>query len=117
MAQETDLYCHDELLPARVWCEVQILLSGPEYDLHNKNAEPDVVYLRRSPEMHSKVHPGAEIYIKHKDTFGNAYGEMKYLQRGGMRLYRFSDRCSYIKYLPKSRYGPIWTVCTIMIRV
>ena len=92
-----------------------ILLPALEYMRTDKNAEPDPVYIKEKLQMQLELHPGAEIYITQGYICRNAYGEIDNLQRGGSDY--TASLIGALSMLPKSRYGPISTVCTIMIRV
>lgn len=59
------------------------LLPALEYMRTDKNAEPDLVYIREKLATQLEMHPDYEIYITQGFICRNAYGEIDNLQRGG----------------------------------
>ena len=60
-----------------------ILLSALDMIRTDKNAEPDVNYIREKTLMQLEANPGYEIYITQGYICRNAYGEIDNLLRGG----------------------------------
>jgi len=60
-----------------------ILLSAFDFMRTDKNAEPDLTYIKEKLQIQLKEHPNADIYITQGFICRNAYGEIDNLQRGG----------------------------------
>lgn len=60
-----------------------VLLSALEFMRTDKNAEPDVNYIKEKLAVQLAENPGYEIYITHGFICRNAYGEVDNLLRGG----------------------------------
>ncbi len=60
-----------------------ILLSALDIIRTDKNAEPDLNYIREKAQAQLEANPGYEIYITQGFICRNAYGEIDNLQRGG----------------------------------
>ncbi|MBQ0060217.1 MAG: aspartate kinase [Bacteroidaceae bacterium] len=60
-----------------------ILLNALDFMRTDKNAEPDLTYIREKAMATLEANPGAEIYITQGFVCRNAYGEIDNLQRGG----------------------------------
>lgn len=60
-----------------------VLLPSLEYMRTDKNAEPDLGYIRKHLAQQLEEHPGAQLYITQGYICRNAYGEIDNLQRGG----------------------------------
>ena len=60
-----------------------ILLSALDMIRTDKNAEPDLAYIRECTQAQLEANPGYEIYITQGFICRNAYGEIDNLQRGG----------------------------------
>ena len=59
------------------------LLSALDFMRTDKNAEPDLPYIKEKLSAIMKVHEGYQIYITQGFICRNAYGEVDNLQRGG----------------------------------
>ena len=59
------------------------LLSALDFMRTDKNAEPDLPYIKEKLSAIMKVHEGFQIYITQGFICRNAYGEVDNLQRGG----------------------------------
>ncbi len=59
------------------------LLSALNFMRTDKNAEPDLPYIKEKLSAIMKVHEGYQIYITQGFICRNAYGEVDNLQRGG----------------------------------
>ena len=59
------------------------LLSALNFMRTDKNAEPDLPYIKEKLSAIMKVHEGFQIYITQGFICRNAYGEVDNLQRGG----------------------------------
>lgn len=59
------------------------LLSALNFMRTDKNAEPDLLYIKEKLSAIMKVHEGFQIYITQGFICRNAYGEVDNLQRGG----------------------------------
>lgn len=59
------------------------LLSALEFMRTDKNAEPDLEYIREKLKLQLEANPDKEIYITQGFICRNAYGEIDNLQRGG----------------------------------
>ncbi len=59
------------------------LLSALNFMRTDKNAEPDLLYIKEKLSAIMKVHEGYQIYITQGFICRNAYGEVDNLQRGG----------------------------------
>ena len=60
-----------------------ILLSALDFMRTDKNAEPDLPYIKEQLSAIMKEHEGYQIYITQGFICRNAYGEVDNLQRGG----------------------------------
>ena len=60
-----------------------VLLPALEFMRTDKNAEPDLVYIKNKLGAQLEMHPDADIYITQGYICRNAYGEVDNLQRGG----------------------------------
>lgn len=60
-----------------------ILLSALDFMRTDKNAEPDLSYIKEKLSAIMKEHKGYQIYITQGFICRNAYGEVDNLQRGG----------------------------------
>ena len=60
-----------------------ILLSALDFMRTDKNAEPDLPYIKEKLSATMKEHKGYQIYITQGFICRNAYGEVDNLQRGG----------------------------------
>ena len=60
-----------------------VLLSALDMIRTDKNAEPDLNYIREKTQAQLEANPGYEIYITQGFICRNAYGEIDNLQRGG----------------------------------
>ena len=60
-----------------------VLLPALDYMRTDKNAEPDLPFIKEKLEQLLRLHPDAEIYITQGYICRNAYGEIDNLQRGG----------------------------------
>lgn len=60
-----------------------ILLSALDFMRTDKNAEPDLPYIKEKLSAIMKEHEGYQIYITQGFICRNAYGEVDNLQRGG----------------------------------
>ena len=60
-----------------------ILLSALDFMRTDKNAEPDLPYIKEKLSAIMKKHEGYQIYITQGFICRNAYGEVDNLQRGG----------------------------------
>ncbi len=59
------------------------LIPALEFMRTDKNAEPDLQYIREKLKVQLEENPGKEIYITRGFICRNAYGEVDNLQRGG----------------------------------
>ena len=59
------------------------LLPALEYMRTDKNAEPDLNYIKTKLASQLEMHPDADLYITQGYICRNAYGEVDNLQRGG----------------------------------
>ncbi len=59
------------------------LLPALDFMRTDKNAEPDLEYIREKLKIQLDANPGKEIYITQGFICRNAYGEIDNLQRGG----------------------------------
>ena len=59
------------------------LLPALEYMRTDKNAEPDLNYIKTKLATQLEMHPDADLYITQGYICRNAYGEVDNLQRGG----------------------------------
>ena len=59
------------------------LLPALEYMRTDKNAEPDIAYIKETLQIQLEQNPEADIYITQGFICRNAYGEIDNLQRGG----------------------------------
>ena len=59
------------------------LIPALEFMRTDKNAEPDLQYIREKLKVQLEENPGKEIYITQGFICRNAYGEVDNLQRGG----------------------------------
>ena len=59
------------------------LIPALDFMRTDKNAEPDLVYIKDKLQAQLELHPGEEIYITQGFICRNAYGEIDNLQRGG----------------------------------
>ena len=59
------------------------LLPALEYMRTDKNAEPDLNYIKTKLAAQLEMHPDADLYITQGYICRNAYGEVDNLQRGG----------------------------------
>ncbi len=67
-------------------CEIgikSILLPALEFMKTDKNAEPDMAYIKEKTAEQLAKNPGAEMYITQGYICRNHYGEVDNLQRGG----------------------------------
>ena len=60
-----------------------VLIPALEFMRTDKNAEPDLEYIREKLKVQLEETPGKEIYITQGFICRNAYGEIDNLQRGG----------------------------------
>ena len=60
-----------------------VLLPALDFMRTDKNAEPDLVYIREKLAIQLQKYPDADIYITQGFICRNAYGEIDNLQRGG----------------------------------
>ena len=60
-----------------------VLLPALEYMRTDKNAEPDLKYIKSKLATQLEMHPNADLYITQGYICRNAYGEVDNLQRGG----------------------------------
>lgn len=60
-----------------------VLLPALDYMRTDKNAEPDLPFIKEKLEQLLRLYPDAEIYITQGYICRNAYGEIDNLQRGG----------------------------------
>ncbi|MBQ8887909.1 MAG: aspartate kinase [Bacteroidaceae bacterium] len=60
-----------------------VLLPALDFMRTDKNAEPDLVYIKNKLAAQLEMHPDADIYITQGYICRNAYGEIDNLQRGG----------------------------------
>ncbi|MBR4922634.1 MAG: aspartate kinase [Bacteroidaceae bacterium] len=60
-----------------------VLLPALDFMRTDKNAEPDLVYIKNKLGAQLEMHPDADIYITQGYICRNAYGEVDNLQRGG----------------------------------
>ena len=60
-----------------------VLLPALEFMRTDKNAEPDVVYIKNKLSVQLEKNPDADLYITQGYICRNAYGEVDNLQRGG----------------------------------
>ena len=60
-----------------------VLLPALEFMRTDKNAEPDMVYIKNKLANQLEIHPDADLYITQGYICRNAYGEVDNLQRGG----------------------------------
>ena len=60
-----------------------VLLPALDFMRTDKNAEPDLPYIKERLAQQLEVNPDAEIYITQGFICRNAYGEVDNLQRGG----------------------------------
>ena len=60
-----------------------VLLPALEYMRTDKNAEPDLNYIKTKLAAQLEIHPDADLYITQGYICRNAYGEVDNLQRGG----------------------------------
>ncbi|MBR1520533.1 MAG: aspartate kinase [Bacteroidaceae bacterium] len=60
-----------------------VLIPALEFMRTDKNAEPDLEYIREKLKVQLEENPGKEIYITQGFICRNAYGEIDNLQRGG----------------------------------
>ena len=60
-----------------------VLLPALEYMRTDKNAEPDLKYIKTKLAAQLEMHPNADLYITQGYICRNAYGEVDNLQRGG----------------------------------
>ena len=60
-----------------------VLLSALDFMRTDKNAEPDLPYIKERLAQQLEANPDAEIYITQGFICRNAYGEVDNLQRGG----------------------------------
>ena len=60
-----------------------VLLPALEYMRTDKNAEPDLNYIKTKLAAQLEMHPDADLYITQGYICRNAYGEVDNLQRGG----------------------------------
>ena len=60
-----------------------VLLPALEFMRTDKNAEPDLVYIKNKLTAQLEMHPDADLYITQGYICRNAYGEVDNLQRGG----------------------------------
>ena len=60
-----------------------VLLPALEYMRTDKNAEPDLNYIKTKLAVQLEMHPDADLYITQGYICRNAYGEVDNLQRGG----------------------------------
>jgi len=60
-----------------------ILLSALDMIRTDKNAEPDLAYIRERTQAQLEANPGYDIYVTQGFICRNAYGEIDNLQRGG----------------------------------
>ena len=60
-----------------------VLLPALEYMRTDKNAEPDLNYIKTKLAAQLEMHPNADLYITQGYICRNAYGEVDNLQRGG----------------------------------
>lgn len=60
-----------------------VLLPALEFMRTDKNAEPDLIYIKNKIEQQLELHPDVDIYITQGFICRNAYGEVDNLQRGG----------------------------------
>jgi aspartate kinase len=60
-----------------------VLIPALDYARTDKNAEPDLLYIREKLTALLDKHPDAEIFITQGYICRNAYGEIDNLQRGG----------------------------------
>ena len=60
-----------------------MLIPALEFMRTDKNAEPDLEYIREKIKVQLDENPGKEIYITQGFICRNAYGEVDNLQRGG----------------------------------
>ena len=59
------------------------LLSALDFMRTDKNAEPDLLYIKEKLSTIMEEHEGYQIYITQGFIYRNAYGEVDNLQRGG----------------------------------
>ena len=60
-----------------------VLLPALEYMRTDKNAEPDLKYIKTKLAAQLEMHPNADLYTTQGYICRNAYGEVDNLQRGG----------------------------------
>ena len=60
-----------------------VLIPALEFMRTDKNAEPDLVYIKEKLQIQLGLYPDADIYITQGFICRNAYGEIDNLQRGG----------------------------------
>ena len=60
-----------------------VLLPALEFMRTDKNAEPDLAYIKTKLSAQLEAHPDADLYITQGFICRNAYGEVDNLQRGG----------------------------------
>ena len=60
-----------------------VLIPALEFMRTDKNAEPDLQYIREKLKVQLEENPGKKIYITQGFICRNAYGEVDNLQRGG----------------------------------
>jgi len=60
-----------------------ILLPALDYMRTDKNAEPDLAYIKENLAKQLEMYPDAELFITQGYICKNAYGEIDNLQRGG----------------------------------
>ncbi len=60
-----------------------VLLPALEYMRTDKNAEPDLAYIKENLAKQLAMYPDAELFITQGYICKNAYGEIDNLQRGG----------------------------------
>ena len=60
-----------------------VLLPALEFMRTDKNAEPDLTYIKTKLSAQLEAHPDADLYITQGFICRNAYGEVDNLQRGG----------------------------------
>ena len=60
-----------------------VLLPALDFMRTDKNAEPDLTYIKEKIALQLQNHPTAELFITQGYICRNAYGEIDNLQRGG----------------------------------
>ena len=90
-----------------------VLLSALDFMRTDKNAEPDLQYIKEKLKGVMDANADQQIYLTQGFICRNAYGEIDNLQRGG------SDYHSSVRHclLTRSKFGPTSTACITMTPV